>query len=96
MLVTTAMSVHDVQNITAVINMPKVLPETILGPIQICACANKSGKVSKNRGTYHKTQMGAVIALKFGIPRSFKYAHTHAIPYNTGNFTHCIASVRKE
>jgi len=33
MLVTTTMSVNDVQNIAAVKSMCKVLPETIPGPI---------------------------------------------------------------
>jgi len=33
MLVTTTMSVNDVQNIAAVTSMYKVLPENIVGPI---------------------------------------------------------------
>ena len=75
MFVTTAMAVNEVQNIAAVINMSEVLPETILGPIQICTCANKTSKVAKNRGTCHKTQTGSMIALKFGTHEKGYRAH---------------------
>jgi len=75
MLVTTAMSVNDVQNIAAVMNMSEVLPETILEPIQICACAKKTSKVAKNCGTCHKTQTGTMIALKFGTHEKGNRAH---------------------